>query len=126
VRLQRRGRTVRVAVVNGGADSPRLPRGVTLEVTLPRGAAVMADSPVFWGQNDRPASALRGDRAVFNRPLLRPGRRWEVCQVTGCDGPVQVVVRWQDGDGHLQSRIGKSLEQSAGIRRGEAHSGERR
>jgi hypothetical protein len=103
IRLERAGGTVRVTVRNQGLDPPPLPEGLTLEVTPLREATVLADEPVFWQEGAQPASARRGDRAVFTRPLLRPGRRWEVCRVANCAGPVAVVARWRVGDGRWRT-----------------------
>jgi hypothetical protein len=103
VRFARAGRTVNVSVLNSGIACPILDGGITVELLAPRGAEVLADGPVEWQWANQPASPLRGDRAVFARPLLRSGSRWEVCRVIRCPGPVQTKVRWQGLDGRWQT-----------------------
>jgi hypothetical protein len=99
VRLSRSGSSVAVTVRNSGSDSPLLGDGLTLGVAPPRGAAVLADGPVTWERGNELASAARGERAVFSRPVLRPGRSWEACRIEGARGPVQANVRWRGADG---------------------------
>jgi hypothetical protein len=107
VRLNRADRTVSVTVLNPDVASPLLDEGITLQVLPPRGAEVLADGPVAWQRADEPSSARRGDRVVLTRPLLRPGSRWEACQVVSCSGPVQATVRWKGPDGHWQTRMAR-------------------
>lgn len=99
LRLSRRGSAVSVTVRNPGADSPLLGEEVSLVVTPPRGGVVLADGPVAWETGNEPASAARGERALFSRPVLRPGRSWAACRIESARGPVQAIVRWQGADG---------------------------
>lgn len=118
VRIRREGRTVRVSVWNAGVDALLPEGGIRLEVAPPRGAEVLADGPVAWQRGNEPASALRGDRAVFTQALLRSGHRWEVCRVENCPGPVQARVRWKGSDGRwLAQRVcepGRDVEATRG------------
>jgi hypothetical protein len=104
IRLARAGPTVRVVVANTSADSPCLDQGISLELRPPPGAEIAADAPVSWLRGEEPASARRGDRAIFTRPLLRQGRQWEVCQVLHCAGPVRATLRWAGSDGAREAR----------------------
>jgi uncharacterized protein DUF3142 len=104
VRLTRADRAVRVTMLNHGLDSPLLTHGIELEVLPPAGAEVQADGPVAWRRGGERASALRGDRAVFVRPLLRPGSRWEACQVDPALGSVQATIRWRGLEGQWHER----------------------
>jgi hypothetical protein len=99
LRLSRNGSAVEVTVRNPGTDSPPLGEEVSLAVTPPRGGGVTADGPVTWENGNEPASAARGERALFSRPMLRPGRSWAACRIENARGPVRAIVRWQGADG---------------------------
>jgi hypothetical protein len=86
-------------VRNTGSDSPVLGDDVTLAVAPPQGAEVLADGPVTWERGDEVASAVRGERAVFARPVLRPGRNWEACRVENARGSMRASVHWRGADG---------------------------
>jgi hypothetical protein len=116
VRLTRADRVVRVTVLNHGRDSPSLNGGIELEVLPPAGAEVRADGPVAWQRGGERASALRGDRAVFSRPVLRPGRRWEVCQIANCPGPVEATVRCEEGNRQWRARTARERDTRVGRR----------
>jgi hypothetical protein len=99
LQLARSGSAVEVTVRNPGTDSPPLGEEVSMAVTPPRGAVVLADGPVTWENGKEPASAARGEHALFSRPMLRPGRSWTACRIESARGPVQAIVRWQGADG---------------------------
>jgi len=60
---------------------------------------VLADGPVTWESGKEPVSAARGERALFSRPMLRPGRSWAACRIENARGLVRAIVRWQGADG---------------------------
>ena len=96
--LTRTGASVAVSVANEGAEGPLLGEDVRLEVT-PAGGEVLEDGLVEWRRGELPASRLRADRAVLRRAWVRPGGRWEACEVRAPRGQVTATVRWQGADG---------------------------
>lgn len=91
----------RLVVRNRGADAPRLPEGVQIELTG-RVSEIETEEPADYRRGDSPCSPLRADRVRFSRPLLRPGLAWTVCRL-GTEGPLKARLSWRDGEGQLRS-----------------------
>jgi hypothetical protein len=91
----------RLVVRNRGADAPRLPEGVQVEL-IGRVFEIETNEPADYRRGASPCSPLRADRVRFSRPLLRPGSAWTICRL-GTEGPLQAHLTWRDGQSRLRS-----------------------
>jgi hypothetical protein len=94
--FQRSAEGTRLIVRNEGSDAPLLSKGAAVTLT---GDLAGVESGAFgeYRLGDEPCSALRADRAVFSRTLLRPGSQWTVCRLSSKAGRIAARLTWQDG-----------------------------